>query len=76
MTTLEHKEIKGITSRIMVLIIGSTISICLSICGLYYGLKTEIQNNATDTKILNMRVTTLEVSVKRLQDNEHPKTNN
>lgn len=44
MSDLEKKEIKGITVKLLVGIIFSTVTIVAAVLGVYYNLKHQIQN--------------------------------
>jgi hypothetical protein len=71
MTAIEHKELKGITVKNLVVTIVSTASIVASVMTTYFNLKndiTEIKNEqSTETRINNVRLKLLENQVALLQ---------
>lgn len=71
MTAIEHKELKGITVRNLVVTIASTASIVASVMTTYFGLKTDIREikatQETETRINNIRLKVLEDDVTLLQ---------
>jgi len=71
MTAIEHKELKGITVKNLVVTIMSTASIVASVMTTYFGLKndiTEIRNEQnTEARINNIRLKVLEGEVTLLQ---------
>jgi len=71
MTAIEHKELKGITVRNLVVTIVSTASIVASVMTTYFGLKTDIReiktSQETETRINNIRLKILENDVALLQ---------
>ena len=72
MTTIEHKELKGITVKNVVVTLISTASIVASVMTTYFGLKndiSEIKNEqAVETRINNIRLKILENEVAILQE--------
>jgi len=71
MTAIEHKELKGITIKNLVVTIFSTASIVASVMTTYFGLKSDIQeiksSQSTESKINNIRIKVLEDQVNLLQ---------
>lgn len=71
MTAIEHKELKGITIRNLLVTIVSTASIVASVMTTYFGLKTDIReikaSQQTETRINNIRLKILEDDVALLQ---------
>jgi hypothetical protein len=71
MTAIEHKELKGITVKNLVVTIVSTASIVASVMTTYFNLKddiTEIKNEqSTETRINNVRLKLLEDQIVLLQ---------
>lgn len=71
MTAIEHKELKGITIKNLVVTIFSTASIVASVMTTYFGLKSDIQEiksaQSTESKINNIRIKVLEDQVNLLQ---------
>ena len=71
MTAIEHKELKGITLRNLVITIGSTISIVASVLTTYFNLKSDMQSLQTQNEITNrvydIRLKVLETNVALLQ---------
>jgi hypothetical protein len=71
MTAFEHKELRGITIKNLVVTIMGTASIVASVMTTYFGLKSDIQaiSNAqkTEERINNMRIKILEDEVFVLQ---------
>src|SRR6185503_11006538 len=71
MTAIEHRELRGITIRNLVVTVVSTASIVASVMTTYFGLKTDIReiktSQATDTRINNIRLKILEDNVALLQ---------
>ncbi|UAY56276.1 hypothetical protein [Arachidicoccus terrestris] len=51
MTPLEQKEIKGVTGRLMTAIIIGTISICSSVVGGVFSIKSEIHSLSDKTEL-------------------------
>ena len=76
MTVIEHKELKGITVKNVVVTLISTTSIVASVMTTYFGLKndiSEIKNEqAIETRINNIRLKILEdeVTIMQKQVNE------
>lgn len=62
MTTFEHREIRGITIRNMIVTIASTISIVISVMTGYFQLKGDIQDIRSSQET-QMRVTELRLKV-------------
>lgn len=71
MTAIEHKELKGITIKNLVVTIMSTASIVVSVMSTYFGLKNDIRDikasRETETKVTNIRLKILEDRVDLLQ---------
>ena len=71
MTAIEHRELKGITIKNLVVTIVSTASIVASVMTTYFGLKTDISeikaSQETEAKINNIRIKVLEDQVSLLQ---------
>jgi hypothetical protein len=71
MTAIEHKELKGITIKNLVVTVFSTASIVASVMTTYFGLKSDIQeiksSQSTESKINNIRIKVLEDRVNLLQ---------
>jgi hypothetical protein len=71
MTAIEHRELKGITIKNLVVTIVSTASIVASVMTTYFGLKTDISeikaSQETEAKINNIRIKMLEGQVSLLQ---------
>ena len=71
MTAIEHRELKGITIKNLVVTIVSTASIVASVMTTYFGLKSDIQeiraSQQTEAKINNIRIKVLEDQVSLLQ---------
>ncbi|MDR3693361.1 hypothetical protein [Mucilaginibacter sp.] len=71
MTAIEHKELKGITIKNLVVTIISTASIVASVMTTYFGLRSDIQeiksSQSTESKINNIRIKVLEDQVNLLQ---------
>ncbi len=71
MTAIEHRELKGITIKNLVVTIVSTASIVASVMTTYFGLKTDINeikaSQETEAKINNIRIKMLEGQVSLLQ---------
>lgn len=71
MTTIEHKELKGITLRNLIVTIASTASIVASVVTTYFGLKDDIrevsQRQETQARVYDIRLKVLEDEVNILQ---------
>ena len=71
MTAIEHKELKGITIRNLLVTIASTASIVASVMTTYFQLKDDIHDikteQTTQNKIYDIRLKTLELQVSTLQ---------
>lgn len=71
MTTIEHRELKGITVKNVVVTLVSTASIVASVMTTYFGLKTDIESvkasQETETRINTIRLKILEGEVTVLQ---------
>lgn len=71
MTAIEHKELKGITVKNLVVTVMSTASIVASVMTTYFGLKTDIReikaSQETEARINNIRIKILENEVTMLQ---------
>lgn len=71
MTAIEHRELKGITVKNLVVTVMSTASIVASVMTTYFGLRTDIreikQSQETETRINNIRIKLLEDNARLLQ---------
>jgi len=71
MTTFEHREIRGITIKNMIVTIASTISIVVSVMTGYFQLKGDIKDirssQETQSRINEIRLKVLEGQVNVLQ---------
>jgi hypothetical protein len=71
MTAIEHRELKGITVKNLIVTIVSTASIVASVMTTYLGLKNDIRevktSQETETRINNIRLKILEDQVALLQ---------
>ncbi len=71
MTAIEHRELKGITIKNVVITNISTASIVASVMTTYFGLKTDIlgikNSQETETRLNNIRITVLESQIALLQ---------
>jgi hypothetical protein len=71
MTTIEHRELKGITVKNLVVTVMSTASIVASVMTTYFGLKDDIHaiktSQETEARINNIRIKILEDEVSLLQ---------
>jgi hypothetical protein len=71
MTAIEHRELKGITIKNMVVTVISTASIVASVMTTYFNLKEDVQRleirQETGEKINNIRLKILEGQVAFLQ---------
>jgi sensor domain CHASE-containing protein len=71
MTAIEHKELKGITLRNLIITIASTISIVMSVLTTYFNLKSDVNEVKTQNEITNrvydIRLKVLETEVSLLQ---------
>jgi hypothetical protein len=71
MTAIEHKELKGITIKNLLVTVVSTASIVASVITTYCGLKSDIReiktSQETETRINNMRIKVLEDQIYLLQ---------
>lgn len=71
MTAIEHKELKGITVKNVIVTVMSTASIVASVMTTYFGLKNDIRDvkdtQETETRINNLRIKVLEDHVALLQ---------
>jgi cell division protein FtsL len=87
MTAIEHKELKGITAKNLVVTIISTASIVVSVMTTYFQLKNdihdvkEIQNtesriNEIRLKILEGNVAVLQQEVDEIKNKKNTKNNN
>lgn len=67
MTAIEHKELKGITVKNLVVTVFSTASIVASVITTYCNLKTDIKevklSQETETRINDIRIKVLESQV-------------
>jgi hypothetical protein len=71
MTAIEHKELKGITLRNLIVTIVSTASIVASVMTTYFQLKVDIGNirlnQETQNRVNDIRIKVLENQVAVLQ---------
>jgi len=71
MTTIEHKELRGVTIKNLLVTIMSTASIVASVMTTYYGLKDDIHEvslkQETQARIYEIRLKLLESEVSLLQ---------
>lgn len=71
MTAIEHKELKGITLRNLIVTIVSTASIVASVMTTYFQLKVDISNirlnQETQNRVNDIRLKVLENQVAVLQ---------
>jgi hypothetical protein len=71
MTTIEHKELKGITLKNLLVTIISTASIVASVMTTYFQLKNDIHdvkiNQETQNRVYDIRLKVLETQVNVLQ---------
>lgn len=71
MTAIEHKELKGITLRNLIVTIVSTASIVASVMTTYFQLKVDISNirlnQETQNRVNDIRLKVLENQVTVLQ---------
>jgi hypothetical protein len=71
MTAIEHKELKGITIRNLVVTVVSTASIVASVMTTYFQLKDDIRdirlNQETQNRVNDIRLKVLENQVAVLQ---------
>lgn len=71
MTAIEHKELKGITVRNMIITITSTASIVATVMGTYFGLQNKISTidnrQQTTERVNDIRLKILEGQVAILQ---------
>lgn len=83
MTTLEHREIRGITLRNITVTIISTVSIVVSVMASYFQLKGDIKDvrstqetqnriNEIRLKVLEGEVAILQQEVRDLKDHKKP----
>jgi len=81
MTTIEHREIKGITLKNILVTVLSTISIVMSVMTTYFQLKSDIKDvrstqeiqsrvNEIRLKVLEGQVALLQQDVNKLKDNK------
>jgi hypothetical protein len=72
MTAIEHKELKGITVKNLVVTIMGTASIVTSVMTTYFGLKNDIRDisilQKTEERINNIRIKVLEDHIVLLQN--------
>ncbi len=71
MTTIEHRELKGMTVRIFIITIVSAVSMVGSVLTTYFELKADIAENRhqtdVNTQITDIRLKVLESQVALLQ---------
>lgn len=81
MTTIEHREIKGITLKNILVTVLSTISIVMSVMTTYFQLKSDIKDvrstqetqsrvNEIRLKVLEGQVAILQQDVNKLKDSK------
>lgn len=74
MTTIEHKELKGITVKNLLVTIVSTASIVASVMTTYFQLKDDIHDvkisQETQSRVNDIRLKVLESQVVLLQQNQ------
>jgi len=81
MTTIEHREIKGITLKNILVTVLSTISIVMSVMTTYFQLKSDIKDvrstqetqsrvNEIRLKVLEGQVAVLQQDVNKLKDSK------
>jgi len=86
MTAIEHKELKGITVKNLVVTIISTASIVVSVMTTYFQLKNDIyylktqeetqsRINEIRLKVLESNVTVLQQEVEEIKNKKQLKTN-
>lgn len=77
MTAIEHKELKGITLRNLIITVASTISIVASVMTTYFNLKSDLQEQKAQVEITNrvydIRLKVLEAQVALLQQEVNDK---
>jgi len=70
MTTFEHREIRGITIKNMIVTIASTASIVISVMTTYFQLKGDMQDiratQETQARVNEIRLKTVEAQVQLL----------
>ncbi len=71
MTAIEHRELKGITIRNLIVTVVSTASIVASVMTTYFGLKNDIRDirsaQETQARVFEIRLKVLEGQVSLLQ---------
>lgn len=71
MTAIEHKELKGITLKNLIVTIVSTASIVISVMTTYFQLKNDIYEiktiQSTESRVNEIRLKVLESAVSVLQ---------
>jgi len=71
MTAIEHKELKGITLKNLIVTIASTASIVISVMTTYFQLKNDIYEiktiQSTESRVNEIRLKVLESNVAVLQ---------
>lgn len=71
MTTFENQQIKGMTIGTFKTVLLSTIVICSTVMGIYYGLVTKIekiaQTTETNNKLIELRLSYLEQKINALE---------
>ncbi|MEZ2338321.1 hypothetical protein AB6735_21910 [Mucilaginibacter sp. RCC_168] len=83
MTTIEHREIKGITLKNILVTVVSTVSIVMSVMTTYFQLKSDIKDvrstqetqsrvNEIRLKVLEGQVAILQQDVNKLKENKKP----
>lgn len=72
MTAIEHKELKGITIRNLMVTIMGTASIVTSVVTTYLGLRSDIRDlsitQKTDSRIYDLKIKALEDELAIIQD--------
>lgn len=75
MTTIEHRELKGITLKNIVVTIISTASIVISVMTTYFNLKSDVADirstQETTTRVNDIRLKLIESQVSLLQQQIH-----
>ncbi len=66
-TTIENRELKGITARLILTIVISTATIVSGGFGAYYGLKSDIQEVKSQNEVKKVEFQALKVQVDAIQ---------
>lgn len=71
MTAIEHKELKGITVRLLFVTITGVVSIVISVMTTYFGLKSDISDlknkQETQDKLFEVRLKMVELQIAELK---------